>query len=196
VGILLAGTRAFVELQRVLNRAWEVEPVGPPVKRYALKRFTAFLMIIAVTIVLLTSMVISVLLPAISRSLPESVLILSLWQTFAPFFILTILVAAIFKVLPNAKVDWRDVAFGAVCTGALLAIGKYVFSIYFTHGTIATVWGTMGTFALLLLWLYWSSATLLFGAELIHARATLQGRQLKPDQGAVRSGKATNDAVA
>ena len=124
LGILLAGTRAFVELQRVLNRAWEVEPVGPPVKRYALKRFTAFLMIIAVTIVLLTSMVISVLLPAISRSLPESVLILSLWQAFAPFFILTILVAAIFKVLPNAKVDWRDVAFGAVFTGALLAIGK------------------------------------------------------------------------
>jgi membrane protein len=195
-GILLAGTRAFVELQRVLNRAWEVEPVGPPVKRFALKRVTAFLMIIAVTIVLLTSMVISVVVPALGRSVPDSVFLLSLWQTFAPFIILTLLVAAIFKVLPDAKVEWRDVLFGAVFTGGVLAIGKYAFSFYFTHGSIATVWGTMGTFVLLLLWLYLSSATLLFGAELTHVRARREGREMKPDEGAVRSGKPPDNAVA
>jgi membrane protein len=194
-GILLAGTRAFVELQRVINHAWEVEPVGPPIKRFALKRVTAFLMIIAVTILLLTSMVISVIVPALSRSLPGSSSFLFIWQTFAPFLILTLLVGAIFKVLPDAKVAWRDVLFGAVFTGGLLAIGKYAFSVYLNQPTVASIWGTMGTFALLLLWLYLSSATLLFGAELMHVRARLEGRQMEPDAGAVRSDKPRKNAA-
>ena len=122
--------------------------------------------------------------------------LLSAWQTFAPFVILTLVVAAIFKVLPDAKVEWRDVWFGAVFTGGLLAIGKYAFSFYFTHSTVATLWGTMGTFALLLLWLYYSSATLPFGAELMHVRARRQGREMQPDDGAVRSPKPREDAVA
>src|SRR5262249_39854376 len=126
-GILLAGTRAFVELQRVLNRAWEVEPVGPPAKRFALKRITAFLMMIAVTILLLTSMAISIILPALGRSIRESVFLFSIWQTFAPFVTLTLVVAAIFKLLPDAKVEWRYVWFGAIFTGGLLAVGKYAF---------------------------------------------------------------------
>src|SRR5215831_12603621 len=115
-GILLAGTRAFVELQRVLNRAWDVEPVGPPVKRFALKRITAFLMIVAVTIILLTSIAVSIIVPALDRSIPGSIFLLTIWHTFAPFVILMFLVAAIFKVLPDAKVEWRDVLFGAIFT--------------------------------------------------------------------------------
>ena len=195
-GILLSGTRAFVELQRVLNRAWEVEPVGPPIKRFALKRITAFLMIVAVTIILLTSIAVSIIVPALDRSIPGSIFLLTIWQTFAPFVILMFLVAAIFKVLPDAKVEWRDVLFGAIFTGALLGIGKYAFSVYFTQRTVATVWGTMGTFALLLLWLYYSSAALLFGAELTHARARREGRQMQPDDHAVRRTKPSEESAA
>jgi membrane protein len=194
-GILAGGTRAFAELQRVLNRAWEVEPVDRGIKGFALKRVTAFLMILAVTIVLLTSMAVSILVSVLGRSLHDSVVLLSLWQMLAPFVILTLLVGAIFKLLPDARVEWRDVWFGATVTGGLLAIAKYVFSIYFAHTTFVTVWGTMGTFALLLVWLYASAATLLFGAELTHARARHQGRQMQPGERAVRSHKPHDEAA-
>ena len=109
-----------------------------------------------------------------------------IWQWIAPAVLLILLVAAVFKILPDAKVHWQDVWFGAIFTGVLLVIGKNLLSLYFSRTMIDNVFGVTGSFALLLLWLYFSYAVLLFGAELTQVRARQQGRRPQPTNNAVR----------
>src|SRR5688572_1261336 len=131
--ILLAATKAFVELKRVLNHALKVERVETGLRGYALKRVSAFLMIVAITVLLLASMTAGTIVMVFSQTLSGSLPLVYIWHLIAPGLTLTLLVAAVFKILPDAKMEWQDVWFGAILTGTLLVTSKYLLSLYFAR---------------------------------------------------------------
>ena len=102
---------------------------------------------------------------------------------------MTVLVGAIFKVLPDATIATSDVAASAVLTGALLTASKYGMSVYLAHSSVATSFGAAGSLAVIMIWLYVSSVILLFGAEFARAWLRSRGRDVVPEPGAVRTSK-------
>jgi membrane protein len=190
--ILLVATKAFAELHRVMNRAWKVETVDTGFRKVAMRRLSAFFLIVTISVLVLASMVFGTIVLVFSREL--STPLFYVWQLVAPAVLLTLLVAAVFKILPDARIQWRDVWFGAAVTGILLAISKHALSFYFSRSVVGSVFGATSSFALLLLWLYFSYAVLLFGAELTQVWAKQQGRPAQPTESAIRVDR-TNPAA-
>ena len=150
-----------------------------------MRRVSAFVLILAISVLLLASMAIGTVIWGADRAV--SLPLFHIWQFVAPGVLFILLVAAAFKVLPDAHVHWKDVWFGAVITGTMLAVSKHLLSIYFSRTVIDGVFGAAGSFALVLLWLYFSYAMLLFGAELTQVRAERQGRPAEPADCAVKA---------
>ncbi|RYG85957.1 MAG: YihY/virulence factor BrkB family protein, partial [Alphaproteobacteria bacterium] len=134
---------------------------------------------------LLTSMLLSAMLQSMSKwagniaSLPPQVwAVISFVLSFA---VIVLLFAAIFKVLPDARVHWRHVWVGAIFTGALFVAGKAGIGWYLGREATASSYGTAGSLALVLLWIYYSSIILLFGAEFTQVWANSKGEEIQPD---------------
>jgi membrane protein len=183
--IIVSSTTAFAELQFALNQAWEVQPDESNWTIFLGKRVISFLMVIGMGFVLLASMALRALAAGPAR-LPTSGLFGSVWETVLAWLIVTVLVGAILKVLPDAAIATRDVVASALLTGALLTASKYGMSIYLAHSSVASSFGAAGALAILMIWLYISSAILLFGAEFARAWSRARGRDVVPQPGAVR----------
>ena len=112
-------------------------------------------------------------------------IIIPIYHTF-DFVIVTAVFAMIFRILPNATIGWRDVWTGAVLTAILFLIGKWALGIYLGSGTAASAYGAASSLITLLLWVYYSSQILLFGAEFTHVYARVRGAKIRPDEYAVR----------
>jgi membrane protein len=184
--IIVSSSSAFSELQFALNQAWEVKPDESSWTMFAAKRIVSFAMVIGMGFVLLASMALRAMAAGPAARLPFSGLFGTVWETVLVWFILTVLVGAIFKVLPDATIRISDVVGSAVLTGALLTASKYGMSIYLAHSSIATSFGAAGSLAIIMIWLYVSSAILLFGAEFARAWSRSRGRDVVPVPGAVR----------
>jgi len=100
--------------------------------------------------------------------------------------VITLLFAAMFKVMPDAKISWRSVWVGALVTAVLFVIGKFVIGLYLGKSNPGQAYGAAGSLAVLLLWIYYSSLILLFGAEFTQTWAERRGEGLEPEPGAVR----------
>lgn len=110
------------------------------------------------------------------------------------FALVTVLFAFIFKVLPDAQIEWRNVWTGAVVTTLLFELGKFGLGIYLGRESTASSFGAAGSVVLLLLWVYYASCLLLFGAEFTQVYARATGHDIQPMSGAV-SVKAQADAA-
>ena len=100
--------------------------------------------------------------------------------------VVVLLFASIFKFLPDVKIQWRDVWIGAVMTAIFFAIGKWALGLYLGSGTASSAYGAASSLITLLLWIYYSSQILLFGAEFTQVYAARAGRAFVPDKYAVR----------
>jgi membrane protein len=147
-------------------------------------------MVLGVAFLLLVSMLLSAALAALGDlagallSVPPIVL-----QTInfsMSFAVITALFAAIFKVLPDANVRWRDVWVGAVFTSLLFTVGKFVLGLYLGREETASTYGAAGAFVVILLWVYYSAVILLLGAEFTQVWARFHGSAIAPADGAVR----------
>ncbi|NUQ63815.1 MAG: YihY/virulence factor BrkB family protein [Pirellulales bacterium] len=194
VSLVFGATGVMTQLQAALDKAWEVEPDPEQggVKNFLVKRAASFVMVLVIALLLLTLLVLGALLSvfhdAIGRWAGESVtasLLVGL-NWLVSFLIIVLLFAAMFKVLPDAKIRWRDVWVGATVTALLFAMGKSLISFYLSHASIGTPYGAAGSLALLLVWVYYCSVILLFGAEFTHVWTRHQGREIEPASGAVR----------
>jgi membrane protein len=200
VGALVLGaTGAFGQLQAALNRAWEVapDPNQGGIKAFLLKRVFSFGMILSVAFLLLVSLVVSAALSAfggaLGRFLPNGVstILLQALNLALSFAVITALFAAIFKVLPDATVAWRDVWVGAAATALLFVIGKFLIGFYLGRSNPGQAFGAAGSLAVLFVWVYYSSMILLFGAEFTQSWAVHRGGGIAPEQGAIRVRKLT-----
>jgi len=193
-GLILGATGAFGQLQAALNRAWEVapDPTQGGVRGFLVKRLFSFGMILSVAFLLLVSLVLSAALSAFSgtlgRMLPNglSVTLLQVLNLTVSFVVITALFATIFKVLPDAKVAWRDVWVGAAVTALLFVVGKFLIGFYLGRSNPGQAFGAAGSLALLFAWVYYSAMILLFGAEFTQAWVERNGGSIAPQRGAVR----------
>ncbi len=194
VGIALAlfgASGVFGQLQDALNTIWGVKAKpGRGIWGFLRNRFLSFAMVGGICFLLLVSLAIEALLKGFSyyvqSLLPGGIVIaLAVYLVF-DFTVVVLLFAMIFKFLPDVKIQWRDVWIGAVITAILFGIGKWLLGFYLGSGAAGSAYGAASSLITLLLWVYYSSQILLFGAEFTQVYAQRAGRGLKPSEYAVR----------
>lgn len=203
IGTLIFGASAvFLQLQESLNAAWEVEPKpGPMIRNLARKRFLSIALVLVVGFVLLVSLVLSAALSALegylARHQAAPVGLLQGGNFVLSFLVITTLFALIYKILPDAVIAWRDVVLGAAVTALLFSLGKYLIGLYLGRAGLASAYGAAGSLVLVLLWVYYSSLIVLFGAEFtrVHSRR-FRPRRVEPEPGAKRTPDATTRETA
>src|SRR5205085_6813859 len=187
---LFGATGVFGQLQNALNIIWGVKAKpGAGVWGFVRSRFLSFALIAGIGFLLLISLVIEAGIKAFSHYLqcvlPGALtIIIPIYLTF-DLVIVTAVFAMIFKILPNAQTRWRDVWVGAVLTAILFLGGKWALGIYLGSGTAASAYGAASSLITLLLWVYYSSQILLFGAEFTQVYARTCGQDIRPDKYAV-----------
>jgi membrane protein len=191
--LLFGASSSFAALQNALNRVWHVKPdphVGG-VRSFVVKRLWSFGMILAVVFLMIVSLILSAVLAALGNwargYLPGglSATLLQIAGTLVSLAVLTTLFGAMFRVLPDAKIAWADAWFGGLITGILFALGQTALGIYLGRSAVSSVYGAAGSFVLIVLWFYYASLIVLFGAEWTKAWAGVAGRYVEPEEGAV-----------
>ena len=190
VGLVFGATGAFVSLQSALNRAWEVQPDPKRggIKNFIMKRFLSLGMVLGIAFLLLVSLALTAALSAVGDYVfgGSGAAVAQVLNFILSFAVVTLLFAAMFKVLPDVNVAWRDVWVGAVATAALFVIGKFLIGLYIGQSNPGSAFGAAGALAVLLVWIYYAAVILLLGAEFTQAWMKLHGRAIEPEEGAVR----------
>jgi membrane protein len=124
-------------------------------------------------------LVISALLSGVSNYinaiLPIGAVVLQVFNFVISFALITVLFAAIYKVLPDAELSWHDVLVGAVATALLFNLGKFLIGLYLAHSAVASSYGAAGALIVVLLWIYYSAQIFLLGAEFTKIHASQRG---------------------
>jgi membrane protein len=194
IGIALAlfgASGVFGQLQDALNTIWGVKAKpGRAIWGFLRSRFLSFAMVAGICFLLLVSLAVEALLKAFSyyvqSVLPGGIVIALTVYLIFDFAVVVLLFAMIFKFLPDVEIQWRDVWIGAVMTAILFGMGKWLLGFYLGSGAAGSAYGAASSLITLLLWVYYSSQILLFGAEFTQVYATRAGRVFKPDEYAVR----------
>jgi membrane protein len=194
IGIALAlfgASGIFGQLQDALNTIWGVKAKpGLGIWRFLRTRFLSFAMVAGVCFLLLVSLAIEALLKGFSHYiqgvLPGGLVIAVSVYLIFDFAVSTTLFAMIFKILPDVKTRWNDVWIGAAMTAVFFLIGKWALGLYLGSGAAASAYGAASSLITLLLWIYYSSQILLFGAEFTQVYASEFGSPIKPDKYAVK----------
>lgn len=189
--LLWGSTNLFGQLQSSLNKIWDVEPKpGQGIWATIKARLLSFTMVLGVAFLLLVSFVLSAVLSALSGLgqgwLPGADWLWQIVNFIVSFGVITLLFAAIYKVLPDAKVAWRDVWIGAAVTAMLFTIGKTVLGLYLANA--GSAYGVAGSLVVFLLWVYYSAQILFFGAEFTQVYSRYYGKGIEPSKGAQRIG--------
>jgi len=191
ITLLIGATTVFAEIQDTINTIWGLKP--KPKRGWVkmlLNRLLSFSIVVSLGFLLLVSLVITGLVEAFSNRLlhifPDiALLIVYIFNLILTFLVTTLLFGIIFKVLPDAIIKWRDVLTGAMVTAVLFMIGKFAITFYIGTSKITTAYGTAGSLVIILVWIYYSSIILYFGAEFTKAYAATYGGLIQPDQYAV-----------
>jgi membrane protein len=202
LALAFGATGAFFQLQAMLNKAWSVgpDPNQSGIKTFLFKRVLSFGMIMVVAFLLLVSLVVSAFVTraggAIAEALPGAVSAAMLFglDIALSLVVFTILFAAIFKVMPDARITWRDVGVGAGVTAVLFLVTKYLFAFFLSMADPGSAFGAAGSLAVVMIWVYVSSMVLFLGAEFTQVWARNHGTRIMPDEGAVRVNKETGKA--
>jgi membrane protein len=194
-GLIFGATGAFGQLQKTLNRTWDVEPDPNQggIKAFLGKRVFSLGIILVLAFILLVSLVISAALSGMGDRLGSflpsglSAPVLEVLNLVISLGAITLLFGAMFKILPDAKISWRSVWVGAAFTAVLFIIGKFLIGLYIGKSNPGEAYGAAGSLAILLLWVYYSSLIVLFGAEFTETWAQeRRGETIEPEPGAVR----------
>ena len=193
ITLLIGATSMFAEMQDSINMIWELKPKPKSAIWLFIKnRLLSFGVIGSLGFLLLVTLAVSGLIEALSHGLQShfhviTVTLFYIVDLILNFGIITILFGVIFKVLPDAKIKWKDVRAGAVATAILFMAGKFAISLYIANTNVGSTYGTAGSLVVLLVWIYYSSVILYFGAEFTKAFAMKYGGNIMPSDYAVIS---------
>jgi membrane protein len=191
ITLLIGATTVFAEIQDSINSIWGLKVKAKAGWWILIKtRLLSFGVIGALGFLLLVSLAITALIEGLSTRLkayfPDVTVVLFYIINLAiTFSVVTALFCVIFKVLPDAKVKWKDVLAGAIATALLFMLGKFAISFYISKSNIGSTYGTAGSLVVLLVWVYYSSIILYFGAEFTKAYAIKFSAAIMPNQYAV-----------
>jgi membrane protein len=179
ITLFVTASGVFGEMQSALNAIWKAHPTGTTVSRLVRARAASLGLVAALGFLLMVSLVVSAGLTAfgnqINSILPFGRLLLSGQNFVISLLLISVLFAAIYKVLPDRHLEWRDVAVGAVATAVLFTIGKSLIGLYIGSSAVASSYGAAGALIILLLWVYYSAQIFLLGAEFTKAFANRHG---------------------
>ncbi|HJR75772.1 MAG TPA: YihY/virulence factor BrkB family protein [Nitrospiraceae bacterium] len=190
VTLLFGASGLFGQLQDALNTIWGVEP-KPDRGIWGMiqDRFLSFMAVLGTGFLLLVSLVLSAALSAFGKWfggwLPAPELILQMLNFVISFGVITLLFAMMFKFLPDARIIWSDVWVGAAITALLFTLGKFLIGLYLGKSDVGSAYGAAGSLVIVLLWVYYSSQILLFGAEFTQVYANTSGASIVPTEQAV-----------
>lgn len=191
VTLLIGATSIFAEIQDSVNLIWRVKAKPKQGWLKLLKdRLLSSSLIVSLGFLLLVSLVANGIVLALSDQLTRFLPGLGVYVVSAINFavssaVVAILFAVIFKVLPDAKIAWKDVRGGAIFTTLLFMVGRYLIGLYIeTTGTSST-YGAAGSMIVILTWIYYTAAILYFGAEFTQAYANHFGLKIEPADNAV-----------
>ncbi len=191
--ILVSASGILMQLQDTLNTVWEVTPKpGFFLKALLKKRLFCFLLVVGAGALLLLSLAASAGLSALQKVLEARLEIgtsklIGGADVVLSWLLMALLLALVYRLLPDVEIGWRDVAWGSAITAVLFTIGKYAVGFYLQRTGVNTTYGAAGSLVLLLLWIYFSSLIFLLGAEFtrVHSRRYRDGRA-PASPGAVR----------
>jgi membrane protein len=195
VTLLVGATTVFAQLQSALNQIWDVKTPVKTVARRGLfwdlirTRLLSLALILVVGFLLLVSLVVSAGLAALQdylvTGLPGGG---TLWQTanfLVSLLVISVLVAMVYRLLPDVRLDWHDVWVGALTTAVLFGVGKSVIGVYLGHASIGSSYGAAGSLVVFLVWIYYSSLIMFLGAEITFVYAQHRRRRVRPTELAV-----------
>ena len=174
--IVVGATGMLGELQAALNRAWEVEAdrAKRGVSGFLAKKALSLAMVAVVSALLLFSLTVNTILSAFGEHIVSwipswiSQGLLEWTHSLFSFVLIFFLFAAMFKILPDVSIRWRDVWLGSMVTSVLFVCGNFLLGLYLAHSNPASVYGVAGSLAAILIWIYYASMIVLFGAEFTH----------------------------
>lgn len=191
-GALLVGaTTVFAQMQFSLNTLWGVtaRPSANSAMVFIKNRLLSLTVVLSIGFIMLVSLVLGVLVRAMLQAADELLPFVGFLTTGAEFLVslavIAVLFATIFKVLPDVVLRWRDVVVGAVVTALLFSVGRSVIAFYLSHTATASTYGAAGSVVMILLWVYYSSLILLFGAAFTRCHLAERGRPVVPRNSAV-----------
>ena len=184
---LLGATTVFAQLQNALNRVWRVEAApGNALLGFIKHRLLSFALVLSIGFLLMVSLIISALLGALHTYLDARMASATLFwaglDLVITFGFSAVLIAAMFKYLPDAKIAWRDSWFGAAVTALLFVVGKHLIGFYLGQTTVASSFGAAGSVVVFMIWVYYAALILLFGAEITQAVAARRGTATVPSE--------------
>jgi membrane protein len=170
--LLFGAGGVFGQLQTSLNAVWDVRPTSGGFWHFLRSRFISFAMVLGIGFLLLVSLILSTGISTVSKSLPVSTAFMAqAINQVLSFGVITVLFAAIYRILPDRHIDWQDVWLGGAFTALLFTVGKYLIGLYLGKGGATSAFGAAGSLAVILLWVYYASQILLFGAQFTYVRA-------------------------
>lgn len=189
--LLISASGIFGEIQSSINQIWGLKAKPKRgIFKMLLNRILSFSLVLSLGFALLVSLIINGLLAALKDHLQVeypsiNVNLLLIVDYVLQLITITFLFAIIFKMLPDAKIKWRDVSIGALVTTFLFLIGKFILGYYITRNTSIVAYGAAGSIILILLWAYYSSAILYLGAEFTQVYTKKYGSNIEPNKYAV-----------
>ena len=185
--LLIGGTGIFGEIQDSLNRIWGLKIKAKKAWwKLLLSRLVSFSVIISLGFVLMVSLLLNALIAIVGHRLNQ--MVAGIGNIFIPFIdhlltfiITTLMFAVIFKVLPDARIKWKDVIVGAFITAILFTLGKIGIGLYLGQSATATLYGAAGSVVIIMVWAYYTSVILYLGAEVTKVYATQYGGRIQPN---------------
>lgn len=192
IGTFVFGaTRVFGEIQSSINKIWGLK--AKPKKgiiSFIFNRFLSFAMIMSIGFLLIVSLIASSLISLLNDQLAQwfsySAFVMSVISNAVGLAIISVLFTLIFKLLPDAKIRIKDAFIGSFFTTCLFFIGKYIISMYLATSATTSAYDAAGSLIIMLLWVYYSSSILYFGAEFTKAYALHHGHGIEPNKFSIR----------
>ena len=191
ITLFIGATGVFIEMQDSINQIWRVKAKPEKGwKKMLINRVLSFSMVISLGFLLISSLIINGLILALSDQLSQyfpnmTILVINIVNVGLTFIIISALFAVIFKFLPDVEIGWKDVRVGAFFTVTLFIVGKILIGIYIEKVAPGSAYGAAGSLIVILVWVYYTSAILYFGAEFTQVYSECYGGKIKPASYAV-----------
>lgn len=191
ITLFLGATGVFIEMQDSLNQIWRVKAKPEKGwKKMLMNRVLSFSMIISLGFLLIASLIINGLILTLSDQLSQyfpdlTIFFINIVNVGLTFIIISILFSVIFKFLPDVEIGWKDVRIGAFFTVTLFIVGKFLIGLYIEKVSPGSAYGAAGSIIVILVWVYYTSTILYFGAEFTQVYSECYGGKIKPASYAV-----------
>lgn len=193
VTLFIGATGVFAEIQDSINTIWRLKSKpkkGKGLVRMIMNRLQSFSLVISMGFILLVSLVVNGIIEIFNQRLANlfpqvGMVVIYLVNLAITFAVITALFAVIFKVLPDARIRWRDVIVGSIATAILFMLGKFAIGVYLGASKVGSTYGAAGSIVIILLWVYYSAAILYFGAEFTRVYVQHFGARIYPNEYAV-----------